>query len=151
MSDIQSSVSQGVVMPVSGQALSLSNALKRGALGGALAVAANLLVYALARFAFGLELLMPPVPPSSEQAPLLPFAVIFASFVPGLAAGGLYWLLSKFIPQYRRVFLIVSVLFLLVSFGAPFSLPVAFATQITLNVMHLVAGVAIIGAITRQA
>lgn len=149
MSNVSSTARSNALSADRGQALSLASALKRGSLGGALAVAANLLVYVVALFVLRLELLMPPIPPASEPATLIAPAVIIASFVPALGAGALYWLLARFTPAYRRVFLIVSVLFLLLSFSAPFALPVALATQITLNLMHLAAGVLIIGAITR--
>jgi hypothetical protein len=129
--------------------LSVSTALKKGAVGGLLAIAGNLLVYVLARYAFAMELLMPPIPPASESAPLIAGAVIFASFIPGLVAGLAYWLLGKFTANPRRVFLIVAALILLGSMAAPLMLPVAVGTMIVLNLMHVVAGVAIVGALTR--
>jgi hypothetical protein len=130
--------------------VSLTSMLKRGALGGGLAVAGNLLLYLLARFVFGLGLIMPPIPPATEPAPLLLAPVVLLSFVPGLGAAVVYWLLGKFSANPRRLFLIVSVVLLLLSFAGPFALPVALSTQIILNLMHIVAGAAIIGALARR-
>ena len=129
--------------------LSLGSALKRALVGGGLAVAGNLLVYALARYALRLELVMPPTPVMPDPAPLNIIAVILATLIPAVGAGLVYWLLARFVKRGRVVFLAVSAVFLLLSFAGPFTLPAELATQLTLNLMHLVAGAAIVGALTR--
>ena len=148
MSDITGSL-KGSALPMAQQGLALGEALKRALLGGGLAVAGNLLVYAIARFAAGQALLMPPTPVVPESAPLNVIAVVLASLIPALVAGVVYWLLSKFTRNGRRSFLILSVFIFLLSLAGPLTLPVTFATQLTLNLMHIVAGAAIVGALTR--
>jgi hypothetical protein len=91
---------------------------------------------------------MPLAGPESAPEPLPFFAVIMASLVPAIAAAIFLAILAKFTSRAGLIFIIVSVLFLLVSFGGPFSLPVDLGTQLALSVMHLVAGLAIVGLLT---
>ena len=76
--------------------------------------------------------------------------VIIASAVPAVGATILLAILGKFLAQPIRIFWIISVLFLAISFAGPFTLPatVALLTKIGLALMHVVAGAAIVGILT---
>ncbi len=148
MSDITSSV-KGVALTAQKPVISFGSALKRALLGAGVAIAANLVVYLVARFAIGLGLVMPPTPVAPEPAPLNFIAVVLSTLIPAVGAGVIYWLLARSLKNGRLVFLVISALFLLVSFAGPFSLPAELSTQLTLNLMHIVAGAAIVGALTR--
>lgn len=114
-------------------------------LAGLVAALANLVV-TLAGQALAGPLVLP-LQPGTEPQPLPLIMVVLASFVPALAAAGVLAALGRFTARPVFVFNIVAVVFLLVSFGGPASLPVAFSIQAVLGVMHLVAGVVIIGAL----
>jgi hypothetical protein len=74
--------------------------------------------------------------------------VVIASVVPAIAATVFLAILGKFAPRPILVFRIISVVFLLVSFGGPLSLPVDISTKVALSVMHVVAGAVIVGMLT---
>ncbi|MCB0156297.1 MAG: hypothetical protein KDF65_15990, partial [Anaerolineae bacterium] len=89
--------------------------------------------------------------PESPLEALPAFAVIMASFVPAIGATVLFFLLGRFLSQGVRIFVIVSVLFLIASFALPFTLPatVAISAKIALNVMHVISGSVIMGVLLR--
>jgi hypothetical protein len=118
-----------------------------GPLAGVVAAIGNLIVFFIAK-GVGVPFIMPLSGPESTPEPLPFFAVIMASVVPAIAAAIFLAILAKFTARAALIFTIVSVLFLLVSFGGPFSLPVDLATQVALSLMHIVAGVAIVGILT---
>lgn len=127
---------------------SLSRLLWAGPAAGIAAAIGNLIVFAVAKNLFGIPFVMPLSGPDSPLEPLPAFAVIVASMIPALAAAIFLWLLGKFAPRPVLIFQLVSIIFLLVSFGGPFSLPVDVATQLALSLMHVVAGVVIVGGLT---
>ncbi len=130
-------------------AFRFSRLLWVGPLAGLVAATANVIVYFIATSLFNLPLMMPLNGPASPLEPLPAVAVAMASFVPALGAALLLWVLGKFTRRAVLIFWIVSGLFLLLSFGGPLSLPVDSATQLVLSLMHVVAGVAIVGVLTR--
>jgi len=72
--------------------------------------------------------------------------VIFSSVFTAIGATGLFLMLSKFFAAKAvNVFRIISIIFLLVSFGGPFSIPDAPANMtITLSLMHVFSGIVLI-------
>jgi hypothetical protein len=79
----------------------------------------------------------------NANAPLTIFPVIMASIVPLVFAALLFLLLVRFTAKPVQIFGIIALLFLVISFGGPFSIPnVPIMMAIGLNIMHVVAGVA---------
>jgi uncharacterized protein (DUF697 family) len=72
--------------------------------------------------------------------------VIFSSVFTAIGATGLFLMLIKFLgAKAVNVFRIISVIFLLVSFGGPFSIPNAPTNMtMTLSLMHVFSGVVLI-------
>lgn len=122
-------------------------------LSGVIAAVLNAVVYFLYS-AVGFNIILPlpdltdPTLPTTALS--LAFVVIF-SFLPGLAAGALLWGLNKFTRRPLTNFTIISVVALLFSFvlSLPLDMPLAF--KLGLDVMHVVAAIAIIGGLTRFA
>lgn len=88
--------------------------------------------------------------PDGSFAPVGLVAIIMASIVPAIFAAIFLWLLRRFTGNGTRIFQIVGVIFLLVSFASPFAAAATTGIAIWLNVMHLVAGAAIIWALTMR-
>ena len=122
--------------------VSLRKLLWAAPLAGVAAAAGNLAVYGVARAAFGLPLEMPAMGPN-PAGPLAVAPMIISSFAPALAAAMLLALLARFTTRPVRVFQVVAGAALVLSFGAPFGIPVDTATRLVLLSMHLVAGLVI--------
>lgn len=116
---------------------------------GVAAALVNLLVYLLATTVFGLPLEI--ATPRGPTMPLTPMPIIITSFVPAIGAAVLLALLNRFVRRPFPIFLAVAVVFLLLSLGAPLSLPVAATTKAILILMHVLAGAAIVGILARLA
>jgi len=122
-------------------------------LSGAIAAALNTVVYFIYT-AIGFNIVLPlpnPTDPTQSSTPLLLAFVVIFSFLPALAAGVLLWLLSKFTRRPVTYFTVISVIVLFVSFGlsVPLDMPAVF--KVGLDVMHVVAAIAIIGGLRRFA
>jgi hypothetical protein len=128
--------------------VSFSRLLWVGPLAAVVAAVANLIVFVIVQSLLGITLMGPAGPGSTEMAPLPATAVIISSAVPAVAATLLLAVLGKFLAHPIRVFWIVSVVVLLLSFAGPLGLPVDAATKIILSLMHGVAAVAIVGVLT---
>jgi hypothetical protein len=130
--------------------LPLGRIVRIMALAALVASAVNLVVWAIAKFALGIPLRIPLGPPGSPIVDLPPIMIIIATVV-GLAGGAvLLAILSRLVAQPVRVFTIVASIVLILSFAMPFSLPVDLATRLTLDVMHVVAGLTLIGLVARE-
>lgn len=130
--------------------VSLRKLLWAAPLAGVLAALGNLAVYGLARAALGLPLEMPAMGPTPAGS-LSVAPVVLSSFVPALFAGGLLAVLARFAARPLRVFQIVAGAVLVLSLGAPLTLPVDLGTRLVLLVMHLVAGLVITGVLSTTA
>lgn len=121
-----------------------------GLVAGAASAVANLVFFFITSAA-GLVYQIPLQGPDAPLEALPAFAIIVASVVPAIGATLLFFLLGRFLSQGVRIFVIVSVLFLIASFAMPFTLPatVAMSTKIALNVMHVISGVAIVGVLLK--
>ncbi|MBW4437451.1 MAG: hypothetical protein KME04_09975 [Pleurocapsa minor GSE-CHR-MK-17-07R] len=117
----------------------LRSTLINGAIGGLIAAVANVIVYLLATSVFAVEILIPQPPDMTTMGPLpLPF-VIFASFLPGLAAAGLLTVLKG----NKRTFIIIAAVVLVLSMFPLLTTGMAAPTAIVLGIMHVVAAAAI--------
>lgn len=79
--------------------------------------------------------------------PLLPVMVIISSVIPAVAATVLFALLGKFLSRPIRVFTIISIIVLLISFAPPLTMPadVAASTKVGLVVMHIITAAVTVG------
>lgn len=121
-----------------------------GLLAGLLAGLANLLVYFVGS-ALSAPFLVPMGGPGSPPMPLPLLAIIVASTIPALGAAVLYWALGRFVRNATTIFLVVAVVFALISLAGPMSLPIELSTRLSLSAMHFVAGAIIAGGLVRFA
>jgi len=128
--------------------ISFSRLLWVGPAAGVVAAVANLIVFVVAQNLVGIMLLGPAGPGSMEMIPIPAIMVVIMSVIPAIGATILLAVLGKFLARPIRVFWIISVVFLLISFASPLGLPVNVAVKVTLNLMHVVAAVAIVGILT---
>jgi hypothetical protein len=135
--------------PAKTRQFQLSRLLWVGPLAGVVAAVGNLILFFIVTNLLNISLIMPMNGPDSPAEPLPALAVIMASFVPALGATFFLWLLGKFTRQAALIFQIIAVAFLLISFGGPLSLPVDSTIKLVLSLMHVVAGVAIVGILIR--
>lgn len=120
---------------------SMMNTITAGLTGGLIAAAINLVIYFIA------GPLIAELPDGTVDQITLPF-VLTASVVPSIFAAIFLWGLHRFTGNATRIFQIVAVVFLVLSFFSPFSAAQTTATAIWLILMHIVAGAAIIWALT---
>jgi hypothetical protein len=113
-----------------------------GATGLVVATIANVITFYAGKAAgfFPEELVIP-----NAGQPLTVVPVIISSIITAIGATVLFLLLNKFLAQNAsRIFTIVAVLFLVVSFAGPFSIPNAPTAMIVgLNLMHVWSGIAL--------
>lgn len=121
----------------------------KAGLGGAAIAAAVNLALLFGATAAGISMVGEYQPGSPAMA--LPFPmVLVASIMPALAATVAYFGLTRFTGKASRIFVIVAVLFLLLSMGGPLTLASAdTGTKLVLAAMHIVAAVAIAGPLSR--
>ena len=129
----------------------LGRTLGVGLVSGLVAGIANLILFFISRALFSLPYLVPMGGPTSPAVDLPVFAVIVASTIPAIGAALLYWALGRFTSRATTIFVAVAVVFGLLSFGGPASLPIDLGTRIALALMHVVAGVIITLGLTRFA
>ena len=116
--------------------------------GGVIAAVANSIVLLIAQAAVGP--LMVTVPGMPEQAISIG-AIFFSCILPAFIAAGLLWALGRFTQRPIRTFTIIAVVALVLSFASPFTAQMTGGTRVVLEIMHVIAAVAIIGALTRMA
>jgi hypothetical protein len=118
-----------------------------GAIAAIIAAVADVVVYSIAR-ASGVSMVMPyqwGQPPAVLPISIIVSTVVVAAVLATIAFG----LLVKFTLRGMRVFQIVSVPALLVSFAGPLSLAqTAVSTKATLVAMHIVAAAGMVGALS---
>jgi hypothetical protein len=117
-------------------------------LAGLAATVANVVVYLIASAAGAIpQTVLIPTPGGPMPITVVP--VILNSFVPAIVAGAFLALLNRFTRRPIRIFRIVSVVLLLLSFANPFTIPGAPIVMIVaLNLMHVVAAAIIVGVLT---
>jgi hypothetical protein len=122
-----------------------------GLAAAAAAALANLLVYLIERFVFGLPLVVPMGGPGGPEGPVTAVMVIVTSAVPAICAALLLAALARFTSRPFRILLIVAIVFGLLSLAGPLLLPVSLGTRLALALMHIVAGVTIVGILNQMA
>lgn len=114
---------------------------------GVAAFIVNLILFLIAQ-SLGLSLMVSQPADPNTLVPLSMGPILGASIVPAIAAAILLAILGRFLARPLRIFQIIAVVFLLLSFGGPFSLPVETSTKVVLGVMHVVTAVAIVGTLS---
>ena len=121
-----------------------------GPMAMGLAVSANLAVFTIVREVFSVQFIKP-LRPEAPPVPLPISMVIMASAIPAIGATLSYGILHKFVPRSIVVFRFAAAAFFLLSIAGPFNLPVDISTKLALALMHLVAGLTIVGVLTMLA
>jgi hypothetical protein len=127
---------------------SFASLLSRALVAGLVALAANLLVYLLAPALFDFSLAIPIMGPGSPIQHL-PFTMVaIVTLVATFGATILLALLNRFTMRPVMIFHGIAVVFLLLSFSGPFSLPVPPFVRITLASMHVITAAAVVIVLT---
>ena len=122
---------------------SIGSTITAGLIGGGIAAVINAIISFIA----------PPLNAMQADGSLGPVTlipIIFASILPAIFAAIILWLLRRFTGNGTRIFQIVAVVLLLVSFLSPFTAAESIGIALWLNLMHLVAGSAIIWSLTMR-
>lgn len=120
-----------------------------GLIGAGIAAVGNLAVFAAARAA-GVNLIAQ-FDPKAPAATLPVAMVVISSFVPAILATGVLAIMNRFMSKPSRAFAVLAAVFGLLSMGGPATLQGADgATKATLALMHVIAAVAIAGALLRR-
>jgi len=114
---------------------------------GIAAALVNLLVYFVVTSVFGYSLEI--ATPGGPAMPLTPLPIIITSFIPAIGAAVLLALLNRFVSRPFPIFLVVAVIFFLLSLGGPLSLPIAATNKAILILMHTLAALVIVGSLRR--
>ena len=120
---------------------SIGQTIIAGLIGGGIAAVANVVVYFIAP-------VLNVSQPDGSLGPVTIGPIIAASIMPAIFAAIFLWLLRRYTGNGTRIFQIVAVILLLLSFASPFAAAASTGIAIWLNVMHLIAGVAIIWSLT---
>ncbi len=130
---------------------SITAYLITGIIAGAIAGGINMILFLVAQAA-GVPFEIA-VPPDFQLNALNLQAIFIFSFVPGIVGAVLAWLLHRFVPRGTVVFVVVAVLFLLLSFAPDIAMPdsVTPGTKASLILMHIVAGSVITFMLNRKA
>ncbi len=107
-----------------------------------------LIVWGIATL-FDVSIQVPDDPGSQTLADLTIPPVIFIVAVSSIAAGILLWLLQRFVPNRAlRVFQVVAIIVLVLSFGLPIGLDQPVEGQLSLVATHILVGAVIIATMT---
>ena len=118
------------------------------ALGAALALVGNLVVWAIAAIA-GVDVMIPEPPNMDVYVTLTALPLVTSSLVPAaIGAVGLLALRRLDPRRSLRIFQLVVAMFTVLSLGAPLTLDVDTGTRLALSAMHLVTGAAVVVAQT---
>ncbi len=131
-----SSTDQAATVSTRAQSSTLA---KGAAIGAAIAVIANVIVFAIANSGAPVQVIS-----GNDTVPSdLPIGpVIVASIMPIVVGAIGLWLLERFRPNGFRIWTILALVLAVVSIGGPLSLDIDTGSQVALTIMHLVVGVA---------
>ena len=115
-----------------------------------LAVIGNLIIFFVSNQLLPSPILIPAQPGATDLVPLTAVIVMIATSIPIVGATILLALLGRWVARPFTVFTVIAIIFLLISFGSPLTLPVDGMTKLVLNLMHLMAGVITIGVLTTR-
>ena len=127
------------------EVIATSKLWQAGLLAALLAVIGNLILFFIGNQVLPSPLLIPAQPGFTDLAPLTAIPVILATAIPIIGATGLLALLGRWVARPFTVFTMIAIIFLVISFGGPLTLPVDGVTKLILNAMHIVAGAITIG------
>ncbi len=132
------------------QVVPLSKLWKVGLAAAFVAAMANLLFFWITKGLFDIPYIIPMGGPSGPLRALPAALIIVFNVVPAVGATILLAILGRFLSRPFRLFWIISLGVLLISFMLPLSLPstVATSTQIGLSLMHIIAASVIIGVLS---
>lgn len=116
-----------------------------GLAAAVIAAVANLIVFAIAVGAAGIDVRITPSPGESELVDLTAGPVILMSVVPALLATLLAAGLAKWTAAPRRWFLGVAAVILVLSLFPVAGLAISTGAKVTLALMHLIAAAVIVG------
>lgn len=105
---------------------------------------ANLLLFYFLEL-LGIQISVPAAQNATNLIPLTVGKVLTASMAPALVAGIIFAIVRKFSARTVRSFFILSIGFLIFSFGAPLELPISNLAKLGLVLMHIVAALFILG------
>ena len=114
-----------------------------GLIGGGIAAVLNAIVFFIAPTLTATQ-------SDGSIGPVTLIPIIFASIIPSIFAAIVLWLLRRFTGNGTRIFQIVAVVLLLLSFFSPFAAAATTGIALWLNLMHLIAGSAIIWSLTMR-
>jgi len=122
-----------------------------GLVAGVGATIANFVFYWITKSVLGIPYIIPLGGPNGPLGPLPLAAIIIFNVVPAVGATILLAILGKFLSRPFRMFWIISVVVLAVSFILPLSLPsgVTTSTKIGLSLMHIITMPVIVGVLTK--
>ncbi|MDZ4721221.1 MAG: DUF6069 family protein [Roseiflexaceae bacterium] len=112
-------------------------------IGGVIGAVGNVLVFFIAQ-ALGVVFNIPMGGPGAPLQPLPVIAVVVSTLIPAISAGLVFAALARFTKQPLMIFYIIAGVFLVVSMLPVISMPVPSGMQISLAIMHVVAGAAIV-------
>jgi hypothetical protein len=134
--------------PTQSQTRSTNPLFLSGLLGWIAALAGSLIIAGVTDL-LGVQLEIVAPPDMQTAVPLTLTPILFATLVPSIGATIFFGLLTRFTGKNAiRIFQIVAVVFMLLSLGGPFVSPVALSSKLALAAMHVVAGGALIWALT---
>ncbi len=133
-----------------GQVVPLGKLWKVGLAAALGAAMANLVFFWITKGLFDIPYIIPMGGPSGPLRALPAALIIVFNVVPAVGATILLAILGRFLSRPFRLFWIISLGVLLVSFMLPLSLPstVATSTQIGLGLMHIIAASVIVGVLS---
>lgn len=126
--------------------------LTTGLIAGVVAAVVNTIVYFIAQ-ALGVDFMIVMGGAGTPAMPLAIPAIAIFSIVPGLIAALLAGSLLRFTSNGARIFQIVALVFLLISFIPDLTMPepATMATKASLMLMHVIAGSVITYMVSRKA
>lgn len=129
----------------------ITSYLITGIIAGAIAGGINMLLFLVGQ-ALGITFEIA-VPPDFQLNPLNLQAIFLFSFIPGIVGAILAWIFNRFVPRGNTVFVVIAVIFLLLSFAPDLAMPesVTVGTKTMLILMHIVAGGIITYMLSRKA
>lgn len=119
-------------------------------IGAVLAAVVNAVLWAIMRLVLALPMVIQMGGPASPTQPLGIVPVVVATIIPAIGAGVLLALLGRFTRRPYTIFLILSAVFLLLSFLSPLSLPGDLPVKLAFEVLHIGAAAAIVWALVTQ-
>ncbi|MCI0708848.1 MAG: DUF6069 family protein [Chloroflexi bacterium] len=123
---------------VGAETIAAGRLLQAAAIAAFAASLVNVLVYFVVPALFDFSLEIPLMGPDSEIEHLPVYMVIFATVAGSIGAVLVFAVFNRFTARPVKIFRVIALGFLLLSFGPPLSLPVATSIQLTLASMHVI-------------